>query len=149
MRAEYWAVLTAVCWATGSLLEKKGVHLGDFTPVMGTTVRTTVSLLFLGALSYPYWNQVKAAGPKPLLLIAIGGGILAGGLGIICLYTGLKSGNISTVMAIAFCLAPVFGALLGVLVLHEKLNLRQTAGIALCVIGAAMTVYFKEAAPGP
>jgi transporter family protein len=148
MQPEFWAVLTALCWAVGSLLEKKGIKLGNFTPVMGTTIRTAVSLLLLGALSFPYWNQIKAAGPKPILLIALGGGVLTGGLGIICLYTALKSGHLSTVMAIAFCLTPVYGALLGVILLHEKVNLLQGVGMVLCVIGAAMTVYFKSAATG-
>ena len=146
MPAELWAVLTALCWAVGSLLEKKGVKLGDFTPVMGTTIRTAVSLVFLGLLSLPYWNQVRAAGLKPILLIALGGGVVAGGLGLICFYTGLKSGHIGSVTAIAFCLVPVLGACLGYFFLHEQLNLLQVAGIALCVIGAAMAVLPKVAA---
>ena len=144
MRAEIFALLTAVCWAVGSLLEKKGVTLGNFTPVMGTTIRTIVSLIFLLLISYPYWYQVKAAGPKPIILIAIGGGILAGGLGIKFLYSGLKVGNISTVMTIAFCSAPVIGALLGYLVLKEKLAPLQVAGMLLCVFGAFLTIYFKK-----
>ncbi|MBN1674346.1 MAG: EamA family transporter [Kiritimatiellae bacterium] len=148
MKAEFWAVLTALCWATGSLLEKKGVHLGRFTPVMGTTIRTAVSLVLLGLLAAPYWRQVKDAGAKPIVMIALGGGVLAGGLGVVFLYTGLKSGQISTVMTIAFCLAPVFGTVLGVLILREKISALQAAGIVLCVLGAAMTVYFKPTLAG-
>lgn len=144
MRAELFALLTAVCWAVGSFLEKKGVTLGNLSPVMGTTIRTVVSLVFLLLISYPYWHQVKAAGPKPLLMIGIGGGILAGGLGIIFLYSGLKTGNISTVMTIAFCMAPVLGAVLGYLVLHEKLAPMQLFGMLLCVLGAFFVIYFKK-----
>jgi uncharacterized membrane protein len=134
MRAEVFALLTGICWAVGSFLEKKGVTLGNFTPVMGTTIRTVVSLIFLMLISYPYWHQVKAAGPKPVLLIAIGGGILAGGLGIIFLYSGLKTGNLSTVMTIAFCTAPVIGAFIGYLILNEKLSPLQVTGMLLCVV---------------
>ena len=148
MPPEFWAILAALCWATGSLLEKKGVLLGNFTPVMGTTLRTAVSLMLLGVLSIPFWNQVKPAGFKPILLIAVGGGVFAGALGVVCLYTGLKSGNLSTVMAVAFCLAPVFGTLLGYLFLQERLAPLQLTGIALCVLGAAMTMVFKQASPG-
>ena len=143
MRAEIWAIITAICWATGSLLEKKGVKLGDLTPVMGTTIRTTVSLLLLGAISFPFWGQIKTAGIKSIVLIAIGGGVLAGGLGIISLYTGLKSGNLSTVLTIAFCLTPVIGAILGYFILNEKLALLQILGIALCITGATLVTYFK------
>ncbi len=144
MRAEIFALLTGICWAVGSFLEKKGVTLGNFTPVMGTTIRTVVSLIFLMLISYPYWHQVKAAGPKPIILIAIGGGILAGGLGLIFLYSGLKSGNLSTVMTIAFCSSPVIGALIGYLVLHEKLSAMQIVGMIMCLVGAFFTLYFKK-----
>ena len=144
MRAEIWAVLAAFCWGIGSLLEKRGLHIGGFTPVMGTVIRTTVSLLLLLALSFPFWGQVRMAGIKSISLIAIGGGVLAGGLGLIFLYTGLKTGNLSTVMTIAFCVTPVIGTALGYFVLHEKLTLVQLIGIVLCVTGAALVTYFKR-----
>jgi len=125
-------------------MEKTGVKLGNFTPVMGTAIRTVFSLMLLTFLSYPYWGELRSAGAKPVILIAAGGGVLAGGLGILFLYTGLKHGQISSVMTIAFCLAPVLGVILGVLVLKEKLSPLQIAGIVLCVTGAAMTVFFKQ-----
>jgi uncharacterized membrane protein len=138
MRAEIWAVMTAVCWGAGSLLEKKGVKLGGLHPVMGTTIRTVFSMMMLAVVSYPYWGQVRKAGATSISLIAVGGGVIAGGLGIIFLYTGLKSGNLSTVMTVAFCLAPVIGAVLGWAFLHERLSLVQLVGVVLCVSGAAL-----------
>ena len=144
MKAEVWAVLAALCWGIGSLLEKRGLETGGLAPVMGTVIRTTFSLLLLLALSFPFWGQVRMAGIKSLSLIAIGGGVLAGGLGLIFLYTGLKTGNLSTVMTIAFCVTPVIGAVLGYFVLHEKLTSVQILGIILCVTGAALVTYFKR-----
>jgi uncharacterized membrane protein len=145
MKAEFWAILTALCWGIGSLLEKKGVKIGGLTPVMGTVIRTAVSLLLLLLLSYRFWPQVRLAGFKSISLIAVGGGLLAGGLGIMFLYTGLKEGNLSTVMTIAFCLAPVVSIVLGVLVLHEKLQPVQWLGIVLCISGAALVTYYRQA----
>ncbi len=145
MKAEVWAILTALCWGIGSLLEKKGVKTGGLAPVMGTVIRTAFSLLFMLALSYRFWPQVKLAGIKSISLIAVGGGVLAGGLGIAFLYTGLKEGNLSTVMTIAFCLAPVVGIILGGLVLHEKLQPVQWLGIVLCISGAALVTYYQQA----
>jgi transporter family protein len=144
MRAEVWAVLAALCFGVGSLLEKRGVKIGDLAPVMGAVIRTTFSFLFLLALSFPFWGQVRMAGIKSISLIAIGGGVLAGGLGLVFLYTGLKTGNLSTVMTIAFCLAPVVGTALGYFVLHEKLTAVQMIGIVLCVTGSALVTYFKQ-----
>jgi bacterial/archaeal transporter family protein len=145
MRAEVWAVLAALCWGVGSLLEKRGIKVGELTPVMGAAIRTTFSLLLLLALSIPFWGQVRTAGIKSISLIAIGGGVLTGGLGIVCLYNGLKSGHLASVMAIAFCLAPVVGVVLGYLLLREKLVSIQMLGIALCVAGAALVICFKPA----
>jgi uncharacterized membrane protein len=145
LRAEYWAVLTALCWGFGSLLEKRGVSIGGLAPVMGTTIRTIFSLLFLLAVSYSHWGQLRTAGLQSISMIAIGGGVLAGGLGIIFLYSGLKAGNLSTVMTVAFCLAPVVGTLLGVFVLHERMTPVQLLGVVMCVIGASLVTYFKGA----
>ena len=145
MRAEGWAIVTALCWGVGSLLEKRGVKIGGLTPVMGTVIRTAFSLLLLLALSFPCWTQVRTAGFKSISLIAIGGGFLAGGLGVVCLYTGLKAGNLSTVMTIAFCLAPVVGTALGCLVLRERLMPIQWVGVILCIAGAALVTYYRPA----
>jgi uncharacterized membrane protein len=142
VRAEFWAVLTAICWGCGSYFEKKGVKLGGFSPIMGTTIRTVTSLLLLTFLSYPFWHQVRTAGIKPILMIAIAGGVFAGALGIVFLYNALKLGNLSTVLPIAFCLTPVLGVLLGALLLREKLAFIQYVGIALTIVGAAITAYF-------
>jgi bacterial/archaeal transporter family protein len=148
MQAELWAVLTAFCWAMGSLLEKSGMRLGGLTPVMGTAIRSFFSLILLSFLSFPFWKEIRQAGLKPLLLIAVGGGLLAGGLGLLCLYSALKSGQLSIVMTIAFCLTPVIGAVLGVLVLGERLAPLQAVGIVLCIAGAAMSVLFRSPQPG-
>ena len=145
MKAEIWAMLTALCWGFGSLLEKRGVSIGGLAPVMGTAIRTAFSLLLLLAVSFPFWGQVKLAGVKSISLIAIGGGVLAGGLGIIFLYSGLKAGNLSTVMTIAFCLTPVIGTFLGYFVLREDLTPTQVLGIVLCVVGVSLVTYFKPA----
>lgn len=143
MRAEFWAMLTAVCWGAGSMLEKKGVSLGGLAPIMGTTLRTAFSLLLLALVSYPLWGQARTAGLRSVSLIAVGGGVMAGGLGIVFLYTGLKHGSLSSVMTIAFCLAPVVSAVLGYLVLRERLAPLQLLGIVMCVGGAALVSWFR------
>ena len=144
MRAEFWAVLTAGCWAFGSILEKRGLKLGEMPPVLGAGLRTAVSLVILAALSWRFWPQLRTCGLKPILLVAVGGALLAGALGLVCLYSGLKSGaHIGVVMTIAFCLAPVIGAVTAWLAMNEKLTWPQAVGIGLCVVGAAMTMLFK------
>ena len=143
MRAEYWAVATALCWAFGSLLEKRGLKLGGMSPVLGAGIRTAFSLVLLSLLSFRYWGQLRTCGGKSIVLIAVGGGVLAGGLGLTSLYAGLRSGNVAVVMTIAFCLTPIIAAAVGHFLFKDKLSSVQILGICLCVTGAAMTLYFK------
>ena len=143
MRSEFWAVLTALCWAGGSFFEKKGVRLGGFSPIMGTAIRTFTSALLLAALSYTSWNQLKTAGTKPILMIAVAGGVVAGTMGIASFYNAIRDGELSVVLPIAFCLTPVIGVILGALLLGERLNLAQYCGIALTIVGATIAVYFE------
>lgn len=143
MRPEIWAILTAVCWAGGAYFEKSGVKLGGFAPIMGVAIRTFVSVILLSILSYPFWPQLKESGIKPILMIAIGGGVAAGAMGLLFFYKALKLGNISVVLPIAFCLTPVIGVILGAVLLREKLALAQYVGITLTILGATITAYYK------
>ncbi len=144
MYAELWAILTALCWSIGSYFEKKGVHAGNFEPVLGATIRTVVSMAVLTLLSLPFWGQIKEAGVKPTLMVAISGGVFSGALGIMFLYKSISAGNLSLVMPIAFSLTIVFGSLMGVVFGGEKVHPMQALGIGLTVIGAAMTAYFRH-----
>ncbi len=139
-----WAVLTAACWAIGSFFEKSGVKLGGFAPIMGVTIRTFVSVLLLGVLSYPFWPQLRTSGIKPIIMIALGGGVCAGAMGLLFFYKALKLGNISLILPLAFCCTPVFGVIIGVVLLKEKLVLMQYLGISLTIIGAFLTAYYKQ-----
>ena len=143
MRAELWAVLTALCWAGGAYFEKKGVRLGGFAPVMGTTLRTVTSVVLLLVLSQPYWGQVRAAGIQPILMVVLGGGVVAGAMGILFFYKALAVGNLSVVLPIAFCLTPVLGVVIGVVVSKEQVSALQCVGVLLAVVGATLTVWFK------
>ena len=144
MRAEFWAIATASCWAVGSILEKRGLKMGNLAPVLGAGIRTAFSLLLLSVLSCRYWGQLRSSGVKSILFIALGGGVLAGALGIASLYAGLKGGNTAVVMTIAFCLTPIIGALAGHFLLKERLSSMQILGVCLCITGAALTLYFRS-----
>ncbi|MFO7949888.1 MAG: EamA family transporter [Candidatus Fermentibacteraceae bacterium] len=62
---------------------------------------------------------------------------------MVFLYIGLKHGSLSSVMTIAFCLAPVVSAVLGYLVLPERLASLQLRGTVMCVGGAALVSRFR------
>jgi len=135
MKPVFFAVLTAVCWSVGGFFEKKGLRLGNLSPVMGITVRTAAALLVLGLASFPYWKTLAGAGLQPVLYLVLGGGVVAGSLGMLFFYTGLATGELSRVIPVAFGLTPLLGFLLGVVVMKEPATAYKIAGVIFTSIG--------------
>ena len=89
MKPQLFALLTAIAWGVGGYFEKKGLHIGNLSPQMGITIRTFIALIILGLVSYPYWNTVSQAGPKAMLYMIIGGGVVAGAGGMLFFYIAI------------------------------------------------------------
>lgn len=135
MKAVFFAVLTAVCWSVGGFFEKKGLRLGNLSPVMGITIRTATAILVLGIVSYPSWHTLSGLGRTPLLYLVLGGGVLAGSLGMLAFYTGLATGELSRVIPVAFGLTPLLGFLLGVVFMKEPATTVKLVGVVFTSIG--------------
>ncbi|MBE0566214.1 MAG: EamA family transporter [Krumholzibacteria bacterium] len=131
------ALLTAVAWGLGGYFEKKGLHLGNLPPQLGITIRTAVALVVLGAVSAPHWKEAAHAGPRALLYLVVGGGLVAGSLGMLCFYAALKGAPLSRVMPIAFT-APLFGTILALTFGGEPLTLKTLLGMLLTVGGIVL-----------
>lgn len=134
MKPQLFALLTAMAWGIGGYFEKKGLHLGNLSPQMGITIRTAIALIILGAVSFPQWKTLPQAGSKSLLMMVIGGGVVAGSLGMLSFYTAIKGAPLSRVMPIAFT-SPLFGALMGIMLGGEPLTWKTVLGTLLTVAG--------------
>lgn len=134
MKPQIFALLTAICWGVGGYFEKKGLVLGNLSPQMGITIRTISALIILGAVSFPQWKTVPQAGSKAILYMVIGGGVVAGAVGMLCFYTALKGAPLNRVMPIAFT-SPLFGALMGIIFSGEPLTFKTIVGIVLTIAG--------------
>lgn len=134
MKPQLFALLTAIAWGVGGYFEKKGLHLGNLSPQMGITIRTAIALIVLGLVSYPYWKTVPQAGFQALLYMVIGGGIVAGSVGMLLFYMAIKGAPLSRVMPIAFT-SPLFGALMGIVFAGEPLTLKTILGMFMTVGG--------------
>lgn len=128
------ALLTAAAWGIGGYFEKKGLHLGNLSPQMGITLRTAVALIVLGVVSFPHWKTVPQAGSKALIMMVLGGGVVAGSVGMLCYYAAIKGAPLTRVMPIAFT-SPLFGALMGILLGGEPLTLKTVVGMLLTIGG--------------
>jgi transporter family protein len=134
MRPQLYALLTAIAWGVGGYFEKKGLHLGNLSPQMGITIRTAVALIILAAVSYPQWKSVTEASPKALMYMIIGGGVVAGAVGMLCFYAAIKGAPLGKVMPIAFT-SPLFGALMGVIIGGEPMTIKMMIGMAMTIGG--------------
>ncbi|MCD6176340.1 MAG: EamA family transporter [Candidatus Cloacimonetes bacterium] len=134
MKAQIFALITAIAWGVGGYFEKKGLHLGNLTPQMGITIRTFVALIILGIVSYPQWKTIPQAGSKALLYMIVGGGVVAGAIGMLCFYMAIKGAPLSKVMPIAFT-SPLFGALMGMIFGGEAVTVKSIIGTVMTIGG--------------
>ena len=133
MTWQMWAVLSAIFAALTAILAKIGVQ--NINSDFATFIRTIVVLLALGAIllvtgQYQCLNTVSS---RSYLFLTLSG--LATGASWICYFRALKLGNASLVAPIDK-LSVVLVAILGVVVLHEKLLFRNWLGVVLIAIGA-------------
>ena len=134
MKAQIFALITAIAWGVGGYFEKKGLHLGNLTPQMGITIRTFIALIILGIVSYPQWKTIPQAGSKALLYMIVGGGVVAGAVGMLCFYLAIKGAPLSKVMPIAFT-SPLFGALMGMIFGGEAVTVKSIIGTVMTIGG--------------
>ncbi|MCD4795783.1 MAG: EamA family transporter [Candidatus Cloacimonetes bacterium] len=134
MKPQLFALLTAIAWGVGGYFEKKGLHMGKLSPQMGITIRTFVALIILAAISFPQWKTVTQAGSKALLYMIVGGGIVAGTVGMLCFYMAIKGASLGKVMPIAFT-SPLFGALMGIMFGGEPVTFKSILGMCMTIGG--------------
>ena len=134
MEPQFLAFLTSMAWGIGGFFEKKGLHMGNLSPELGITIRTAVALVILGAVSFPQWKTASQAGVKPLAMMVLGGGVVAGAVGMLCYYAAIKGAPLGRVMPIAFT-SPLWGALLGVVIGGEPLTLKLVVGTLMTMGG--------------
>ncbi len=135
MKPQVFALITAIAWGVGGFFEKRGLQLGNLSPQIGITIRTAVALVILGVVSFPQWKSIPEAGPKALLYLIIGGGVVAGSVGMLSFYAALHgASSLTQVMPIAFT-SPLFSAITGVIFRTERLTWQSALGMALTIAG--------------
>jgi bacterial/archaeal transporter family protein len=137
MKPQILALITAICWGVGGYFEKQGLKLGNLSPQMGITIRTFVALIILGVVSFPQWKTVTQVGSRALIYMIVGGGIVAGAIGMLCYYAAIHGADLGKVMPIAFT-SPLFGVAMGLIFSHDALTWKTGLGMALTVGGIVL-----------
>jgi len=151
MRASMlFAILAGIAWGVGGYFEKAGLRQLGMPPLAGITVRTVVALLVLGTLSVPTWKLVQHPDDRQAwLMLAIGGGLVAGALGMWSFYKALSlSQNLGVTLALAFALSPLAGTLVALWRREQPMNLRLALGLLLVIGGIVVLQLERGQGPG-
>jgi transporter family protein len=145
MKAILLAVGAGLCWGIGELFTRSVLHGGRVGPVTAIAVRSTIALPLLWlayVLAMHVWKVEPrgwtAAGTGTLAKLALGSGVIAGGLGMICFYSALHLGEASRIKPVAFTVAPAVAVMLGILVLGEEFTVRKMIAVALVLSGIVL-----------
>ena len=135
-----FAILAGVAWGLGGYFEKAGLRAMGIPPIAGITLRTLVALVLLGLLSLPSWKAIaNPSDAKAWLMIIIGGGIIAGSLGMWSFYSSLSlSENLGTTLALAFAFSPLTGTVVGLIRGDQHLDVRLALGLIAIVAGIVL-----------
>ena len=127
--------MSATFAALTAIFAKVGIeHVNsDFA----TLLRTAVVLVSLALILYAtgQYQPLSSISPRSYLFLALSG--LATGASWLCYFRALKLGPASLVAPVDK-LSVVLVAIIGVLLLGEKLDLRQWGGIGLITAGVVM-----------
>jgi len=134
------AVLAGAAWGVGGYFEKMGLHEMRIPSIVGITIRTLVALLVLALISVPAWKAVPGHVPlKYWLMIVVGGGVIAGSLGMWSFYSALsRSENLGITLATAFACAPLAGTVVGLVRRDQPFDLKIGIGLAAMILGLVM-----------
>jgi transporter family protein len=135
-----FAILAGFAWGIGGYFEKAGLRDLGIPPIAGIALRTAIALIILGLLSVPAWKTVaNPSNMRAWVMIAVGGGIVAGSLGMWAFYSALAtSENLGVTLAIAFAMSPVAGTLLGLVRRTQPMDGRIALGLVLVIAGIVL-----------
>src|SRR5471030_673842 len=131
----FWAMLSAAFAAMTAIFAKIGIE--NVNSDFATLLRTIVVLVSLALILYAtgQYQSLGSISAKSYLFLLLSG--LATGASWICYFRALKLGPASLVAPVDK-LSVVLVAVLGVILLDEKLDLRQWGGIGLITAGVVM-----------
>jgi transporter family protein len=135
---QFWALLSAAFAALTAIFAKVGIE--NVNSDFATFIRTIVILCTLGAIlvATGQWQPIASVSARSYLFLVLSG--LATGASWICYFRALKLGDAARVAPVDK-LSVVLVALLGAVLLGERLSLPNWLGVGLIATGAALVAY--------
>lgn len=137
MKAGTWGILavTAASAAYGVAIIYSRNHVRGLPPLVAPTSQLLLATLFMLPLAMIFNQPWNLPAPSTTALAAMFAlGVLGTGLAFIVYYRLLETANPSYISMVTYVI-PIFGVILGVLVLGERLTWHALAGFALILLG--------------
>ena len=134
----FWALLSATFAALTAIFGKIGIE--NLNSDFATLLRTVVVLVSLALILYAtgQYQSLATISTRSYVFLTLSG--LATGASWICYFRALKLGPASLVAPVDK-LSVVLVAVLGVILLGEKLDVRQWGGIGLITAGVVLLAF--------
>lgn len=134
----FWALLSATFAALTAIFGRIGIE--NLNSDFATLLRTVVVLISLALILYAtgQYQSLATISTRSYVFLTLSG--LATGASWICYFRALKLGPASLVAPVDK-LSVVLVAVLGVILLGEKLDLRQWGGIGLITAGVVLLAF--------
>lgn len=134
----YLALLTAVIWGIDPILIKFGLkHAAPMTGLFVRLIGCLIGMAILVAARPQVVGEARELAPAVIAAFVVSG-LLGAFLGHITNFAALRTGDVSIVMPVALCAAPMFTFMLAVLLYGEPVTLRKVAGAALVIAGVLL-----------
>lgn len=130
--------VAANCYACAFVYTKKYINISSYPPLTVPAIQVFISFLFLTIASLIFeqpWNISDV--PVAALLSIFGLGIFGTALAFVLYYKLISFTNVSYISMVNY-IVPIFGVLLGVIVLNEKLLWNSYLGGAMILLGVML-----------
>jgi drug/metabolite transporter (DMT)-like permease len=127
---------SSLAYAVGNVYARRNVH--GMRPMIPALFQVTFAAVIVVVLALLIDRPFETVDPAPEAIIAvIWLGLLGSGVAYLCYFTLLQLWGATRTSTVAYLL-PVWGIVLGALVLNDPVTVNRIAGTALVIVGIAL-----------
>ena len=136
MTGELMMLGSSLSYAVGNVYARRNVH--GMRPMIPALFQVTFAAVIIVALALVIDEPIGNVNPTPEAIVAVVWlGLLGSGVAYLCYFTLLQRWGATRTSTVAYLL-PVWGIVLGAIVLDDPITVNRIAGTALVIAGIAM-----------
>jgi drug/metabolite transporter (DMT)-like permease len=143
--SEMLLVAAAISYAVGAVYARR--YMTGYRPMITALFEVTTALVMIGVLAFVFERPLQAPITFNSVVAVVWLGLLGSGLAFIFNFRLINNWGATRTSTVAY-LMPVFGIILGALVLAEEVTLTRVFGTALVIGGIALVNVKRDALAG-